>query len=81
MTNFINNRAKCGGAIYAESNITLINIAATSNSGSALCITDCNITFTGTLNFQITMECLVELLTHSLTFGGAINSKNYFLQE
>ena len=47
--NFTRNRAKCGGAIYAEGNdnISLIDTQATGNFGSALCITDCNITFGG----------------------------------
>ena len=69
--NFTRNRAKCGGAIYAEGNdnISLIDTQATGNFGSALCITDCNITFGGST--LLSDNCGI--------YGGAINSKNSHL--
>lgn len=63
---FINNTAKSGGAKYADTSksVTLINVTITGNSGSALCITNCNITFSDTNQFS----------NNNGRYGGAINS-------
>ncbi len=72
--NFLNNRAKNGGAVYmvtgrGRREVTIRNINVTGNSGSGLWITNCNITFRGYVN----------LINNSGTLGGAIYSENSFL--
>ncbi len=72
--NFLNNRAKNGGAVYmvprwGQREVTIKNINVTGNSESGLWISGCNIIFSGYVN----------LINNSGTLGGAIFSENSLL--
>ncbi len=67
---FVNNEAKCGGAIFAEKEMVMLrNISILENSGSALCIFDNNILFTGTTTIS----------SNQGNSGGGISSRNSVL--
>ena len=68
--NFTNNTADCGGAIsMVGDETTLVDVTATGNSKSALCIAYSNVTFTG----------ITRITSNTGRFGGGINSKDSIL--
>lgn len=69
---FFNNKAKYGGALFAEKReekFTIENITATGNTESALWITDCTLTLNGPVSF----------INNSGTYGGGIFARNSLL--
>lgn len=68
---FTHNKGGCGGAIsvYKEYRVTFVNTSIIENSGSAVCIFDGNVTFTGT----------TQIIRNSALSGGGIKSRDSFL--
>ncbi len=65
---FTQNKAECGGAIYVayENNLTLVDVSIRENSGSALCISNSHVNFTGT----------IEISHNRGTAGGGVSSRD-----